>query len=234
MKTKKKILVGIFAILMACIILQPNKANAALQSNGGTPATKNLATWMLQIRQMQELGGTLGRTDTVDTSNLTSNATDLDIHMEKNTEYGAMAILSASAYGNPNPIADGGTTTGNSTGIVININKEWTAAGMLSGISTFTNANDRYKNSYKSNVYAIKTGDAITETSGWHGSGASTWLNDGYANNNATKAGLIRAYSGSLFSYYGAASTYNVSRNQPAMATNTYNSRACIVVGTGI
>ena len=104
MKLKKKILIGIFAVSMVCIILQPNTANAALQSNGGTPATKDINGWMLQVRQMQELGGTLGRTDTIDNTNLMSNATDLDIHMEKNTEYGAMAILSASAYGNPNKI----------------------------------------------------------------------------------------------------------------------------------
>lgn len=128
MKLKKKILMSIFAFFMVCAILQPNKSNAALQSNGGTPATKLVDSWALQVRQMQELGGTLGRTDTINTIGLTSNATDLDIHMEKNTEYGAMVILSASAYGNPNKIEDGGTTTGNSTGIIMNLNTERVAA----------------------------------------------------------------------------------------------------------
>lgn len=162
MKIKNKILTIMVTGVALSALIMPNKSNAALQSNGGTPATKDLGTWMLQIRQMQEMGGTLGRTDTIDTKNLTSGATDLDIHMEKNTEYGAMAILSASAYGNPNKINNGETTTGNSTGIVININKEWVAAGAL-GIERFVNANERYKNKYSTN-YNVKIGDAIIET----------------------------------------------------------------------
>ena len=56
---------------------------------------------------------------------LTSNNPNLDIHMEKNTEYGAMAILSASAYGNQNVIGDGETTTGNKSGVYMKLNKEW-------------------------------------------------------------------------------------------------------------
>lgn len=222
MKIKKKFLVGILAASMACIILQPNKANAALQSNGGTPTTKNVNDWILQIRQMQELGGTLGRTDIVSTTDLTSNATDLDIHMEKNTEYGAMAILSASAYGNPNPIGEGETTTGNSTGIVINLDKEWVAAGTISKSTIYTDANERYKNIYTT-VYSPKDGDAIIETQGWHGSSSSVWFN---SNENG---GLLRAYGGSLFSYYASSSNRG---NAPYTAS--FYSRAAIVVGTGI
>lgn len=222
MKIKKKVLIGVLAILIACIILQPNKSNAALQSNGGAPVTRNVDNWMLQIRQMQELGGTLGRTDTIDTTNLTSNATDLDIHMEKNTEYGAMAILSASAYGNPNPIEDGETTTGNSTGIVINLNKEWVAAGTISNSTIYTGANERYKNIYTT-VYSPKNGDTITETQGWHGSSSSVWFNSNL------NGGLLRAYGGSLFSYYAASSNRG-----DAPYTASYYSRAVIVVGTGI
>lgn len=112
MKISKKILSSVLSISVVCVMVNPIISSAALQSNGGTPAGKNINQWMLQIRQMQSIGGTLGRTDTIDTSNLRSDATDLDIHMEKNTEYGAMAILSASAYGNPNKIQNGKTTTG--------------------------------------------------------------------------------------------------------------------------
>lgn len=231
MKIKNKILTIMVTGVALSALIMPNKSNAALQSNGGTPETKDLGTWMLQIRQMQEMGGTLGRTDTIDTTNLTSGATDLDIHMEKNTEYGAMAILSASAYGNPNKINDGETTTGNSTGIVININREWTASGKVSIVAIFENAKNRYKNVYEFNEVVSKIGDAMIETSGWHGSSEDSWLNDFY---EGGRAGFIRAYSKSLFSYYGKASTSNVSRNQPAKASNPYASRACIVVGTGI
>ena len=51
--------------------------------------------------------------------------------MEKNTEYGAMAILSASSYGNQSKIESGGTTTGNKSGVYINLNKEWVSAGSI-------------------------------------------------------------------------------------------------------
>lgn len=219
MKLKNKFLLGILAVSMVCMILQPNKANAALQSNGGTPETKSLKDWMLKIRQMQELGGTLGRTDTIDTTNLTSNVTDLDIHMEKNSEYGAMAILSASSYGNPNKIEEGETTTGNSTGIVMNINKEWVASGW----NVLNYANSRYRNAYPDG-YVATPGDAINETLGWHSAGTSYWLD------NSSYAGLLRAYKGSIFSYYGVGHHGSVD----AYYANGHTSRACIVVGTGI
>ncbi len=196
-KSTIKIIFITFCLWLMLFVITPIKAQAALQSNGGTPAVKNIGDWMLQVRNMQSLGGTLGRTDTINTTNLTSNATDLDIHMEKNTEYGAMAILSASSYGNPGKIENGQTTTGNETGVVINLNKEWVAAGQLQYLSIFTNANGRYKNSYTP-TYSAKAGDAIAETNGWHGSTSSVWL----LGNRATSslfpenvAGLLRAYS---------------------------------------
>lgn len=222
MKVKNKILTIMVAGVALSTLIIPNKANAALQSNGGTPATRNLNDWLLQIRQMQELGGTLGRTDTINTTNLTSGATDLDIHMEKNTEYGAMAILSASAYGNPAKINDGETTTGNSTGIVININSEWVSAGTTdTGSSILQSALDRYKNVY---LTSSKLGDAIKETSGWHNAvNGLVWQLGSYG------GGLVRAYSGSIFSYH----SYRGQSSIPDPLTVHY-SRACIVVGTGL
>lgn len=205
MKLKNKFLLGILAVSMVCMILQPNISNAALQSNGGTPATKSLSDWMLQIRQMQELGGTLGRKDTVSTSHLTSNATDLDIHMEKNTEYGAMAILSASAYGNPNPIGDGETTTGNKTGVVISYNNEWTAAQYTDKLGT-TNYSDRYINYYNISEN-IKLGDATVETQGWHGTsyfysyGQSDPAYQGNKHGTFYPGGVVRNLLSGIFSY---------------------------------
>ena len=204
------------------MIIMPNVANAALQSNGGTPATKPIDDWMLQIRQMQSAGGTLGLTDTINATGLTSTNTNLDIHMEKNTEFGAMAILSASSYGNPNNVASGETTTGNKTGVVINLNKEWVAAGAISSSTTYKNAVGRYKNAYTTS-YVAKVGDAINETKGWHASSASTWLS------TDSISGLLRSYSGSLFSYYGYSATSGAAKYY-----NAWASRACIVVGSGV
>lgn len=104
----KKIRILLVMILTAMLFLwmQSNQVQAALQSNGATALTSNMNSWIKAIRQMQATGGTLGLNDTINT-NLTSSNKNMDIHMEKNTEYGAMVILSASAYGNPNKITDG-------------------------------------------------------------------------------------------------------------------------------
>lgn len=227
MKINKKFLSVILLGTVFIMLGIPNKSNAALQSNGGTPITKDLGTWILQIRKMQELGGTLGRTDTINTEDLTSEATDLDIHMEKNTEYGAMAILSASAYGNPNKINDGETSTGNSTGVVIKLNKEWVAAGYISSSAQYTKANSRYKNMYTT-TYVAKSGDAIGETADWHSSSSSTWLFDNY------NSGLLRAYGGSIFSYSGNGYFGSDWGGRDAYYTRRWYSRAAIVVGADL
>jgi len=235
MKVKNKILILVFGLSVLCMILIPNNVNAALQANGTTSKTDTIANWLLNIRKMEATGGTLGLTDTINTTSLVSSAeksNNLDIHMEKNTEYGAMAILSASAYGNQNKITSGGTTTGNKTGVYINLNKEWVAAGSLLEVKAFTNANEKYKNVY-TNVYAAKVGDAIGETTignvgttavaGWHGSTNNTWLT------SVNFPGVIRAYSGSIFSYYGI----GYSNAGDANYAFPWSSRAVIVVGQG-
>lgn len=234
MKIKNKILTIMATGVALSALIMPNKSNAALQSNGGTHVKKYASEWILQIRQMQEMGGTLGRTDSINTKNLTSNATDLDIHMEKNTEYGAMAILSASAYGNPNKIENGGTTTGNSTGIVFDLSYERVAAKGANdtGYELFENATSRYINNYANGK--SKIGDALVETKGWHGSTNYTWFIGG-------KSGLIRCCLDSVFSYFGGSNNEKLNGvyipasldDRGRYSTNWY-SRACIVVGTGI
>lgn len=218
MKINKKFL-SVILLGTAFIMLGiPNKSNAALQSNGGTPIAKSLETWLLQIRKMQELGGTLGRTDTINTEDLTSEATDLDIHMEKNTEYGAMAILSASAYGNPNKINDGETTTGNSTGIVVNFNNEWTANFVTGSL----NYSPKYINKYLKDAYVEKIGDATNETKGWHGATNEWYWYDPWG---SPTTALVRSTNG-IFSYKFY---YNIGGFSDI--ANKYYSRAAIVVG---
>ena len=146
--TYKKILVIIlFSIIF--IILNFNSSKAVLQANGNDGTTYNLSNWMINVRKMEELGGAMGLSETLN-DNLTSSSTsnNIDVHMEKNTEYGALAILSASSYGNPNKVENGNTTTGNVTGVVMKINSELVAAG--SDNTAFKYAVGRYKNIYKS------------------------------------------------------------------------------------
>ena len=162
--------IAIFLFLIIFIILNTGKSKAVLQANGNESAIYTIEDWMLNVRKMEELGGAMGLEETLNTD-LTSSSTsnNIDVHMEKNTEYGALAILSASSYGNPNKVEDGNTTTGNATGVVMKINNEWVAASIeLSGAINFKNAVNKYKNIYIKKAYEAKTGDAIEETSGWH------------------------------------------------------------------
>ena len=231
MKIKNKIIT--LLALIAAVLMYSSTSNAALQANGKSTKTDTIGNWLLNVRRMEATGGTLGLTDTINTTDLTSSAStsnNLDIHMELNTEYGAMAILSASSYGNQNKINNGGTTTGNKSGVYITIenNGEWVSAGStksLELISTIMNASAKYKNIYKIKTYTAKSGDAIEETNGWHGSKENYWLSENYG------GGLLRSYNGSIFSYYGNDSnSYSDSANHG----NSHATRAVVVVGTGL
>ena len=120
MKVKEKFLLSIIGISAICLILNPIKSKAALQANGNGNSTATVNDWLINIRKIEAIGGTLGLAAGIN-GNLTDSGetNNIDIHMQKNTEYGAMAILSASAYGNQKKIADGETTTGNKSGIYI-------------------------------------------------------------------------------------------------------------------
>ena len=230
---KIKISITILMIIAMLFILMP-KSNAALQSNENTGVINTVGEWMVEIRKMEGIGGTLGLVETTDPSTLlsTSGSNNLDIHMIKNTEYGAIAILSASSYGNPNIISNGDTTTGNETGIIMNLNNEWVAAGSEDSIeTTFINANSRYKNVYYTTSYIAKKGDAIVETAGWHGSARSDWFNDRYQY-SLTNALVLRAmsYGNSIFSYESNASD---SRGNSYFRHEWY-SRAIMICGEGI
>lgn len=239
MRFKIKLL--IFIILFFIFI--PLKSYAVLYASGESYSTKPLATWIESVRKMETLNQGLGLNDTINTTNtndgsyLTSSSESsngLDVHMQKNTEYGAMAILSASDYGNPEIIKNGETTTGNKSGVTIYIgNKRWeyTAAGQLSAISNFQNASPKYKNVYSVSVVGGKDGDAIIDTKGWHG-GSSEWFSYSWGWPTASGyASVLRAYSGSIFSYYGA--NGNTNYILPACATNSWATRAVIVIGEG-
>lgn len=173
MKTKAK-LIGCIIVLSVIMMYIPTRSKAGLQANGESVKQDSINNWLLNVRQMESSGGTLGLTDSINQTDLTSSAetsNNLDIHMEKNTEYGAMAILSASSYGKPDKVNDGETTTGNKSGIYININKEWVAAGNPL-ITNYKNAKERYKNIYSEN-YVEKYGDAVLN---WHGAKNNCWI----------------------------------------------------------
>ena len=217
----KKVAIVIISIFVLTLIYGTTLSKAALQANGNTATTQTIDNWVLNIRNMEATGGTLGLSETINGTTLLSAtaSNNLDIHMEKNTEYGAVAILSASSYGNQSKIEDNQTTTGNKSGIYMRIGEgvaDIVSAGQVTCATRYVGMNARYKDNYTTS-YVAKAGDAITETAGW-GSGAQTWL-DG--NNYSV---LRRGFSGSVFGYYGV--SYN-----NAYFNSAYPSRACVVVG---
>lgn len=218
MKIKLKLIIFIMLMVLAIIVI-PQYSNAALQSNGQAGATKTIDQWMLKIRQMESLGGGLGLSETVNSTGLkaTTPSNNVDVHMQKNTEYGALIILSASNYGKPSKIEAGETTTGNSTGVVMPINKEWVSAGAgITDTTTWKNAAGRYKNTYTTS-YVAKRGDAILN---WHENYNSEWF---YSTNSS---GLIRGYN-SVFYYDG----WGYSEHFDAYIRKSWPSRACLVMG---
>lgn len=235
MKINKSLII-LMGIILISVIFINNRSYAALQSNG-TPGTQQiLNNWIVNVRKMESLGGGMGLMENIN-ANLTPNtpSNNVDIHMEKNTEYGAMAILSASSYGNPNKVPDGGTTTGNKTGIVINFNKELVATGInhslvLAAQPNLGNAASKYKHlyDYEDTMRPILKGDAMIETNGWHGATCKWKIENVYGV-------IVRAYSGSLFSYYMYALKGNVDQNEDNVNyKKQYSSRAAMVCGEGI
>ncbi len=225
MGLKQKLLISILLLNIIFFIITPIKANAALQANGNGSKTDTIGNWLLNIRKMEETGGTLGLTDTINTTDLTSSASqsnNLDVHMQKNTEYGAMAILSASAYGNPNKINDGETTTGNKSGVYMKMNGEWVSAAEkdMDLCPPVINSNNKYKNLYTG--YSTKIGDAIKDTKGWHSNvKKDAWISV------PSYSGLIRAYTDSIFSFYG------IGNHMVTHYSTPRTTRSVIVIGNG-
>ena len=174
-KNKKVFLTILFLMVMLMAMLTCNNSYAVLQVNGGEPTTQTLANWMTNFRKMEGLGGTLGLEETLNTNLTGTTSNNLDCHMIKNTEYGALTILSASSYGNPYRIEDGDTTTGNKTGAYMKINGERVAAACSDlDPSTWKNANPRYKNIYTTS-YQRKIGDSV-DIGSWHGGNNLSWF----------------------------------------------------------
>ena len=233
MKSKKYLM--IIALVVAMLLLGANSSHAALQSNGNTPATDYLGNWMIKIRRMESLGGTLGLTETVSTTTLlpTTDSNNVDIHLEKNTEYGAIAILSASSYGNQSKVTYGGTTTGNKTGIILlkpadktgNTYGEVVAVnngqGYKYGSTVINNVNSKYVDMYTTVLEnSVKVGDATIQTKGWHESKYYYW-------NNLANYALRRGVDNNIFSYY------YVGESNGSSNTNEF-ARAIMICGEGI
>lgn len=162
MKQKK---IFMIIVLFLGILLVPEKNYAVLQANPNTHGKKadTPTNWMTNIRNMEISNQAMGLDETIDatTKKATSASNGLDVHMMKTTEYGAVAILSASGYGNPSKIQDSQikTTTGNKSGVYFGIKYEWTAGGLQGNI--FSGVNEKYYDTYTSTNTSAKVGDGL-------------------------------------------------------------------------
>ena len=93
-------------LLIAIICIATTNVQATYQStNTGTVVKNNLVNgttgFMTTVRQMEASGQVMGLSETVNTTTgvATSTSNNIDVHMQKNTEYGAMVILAVSDYG---------------------------------------------------------------------------------------------------------------------------------------
>ena len=204
-KTKQKMLA--FILVVAFAILMPfSNVKASLQANPNTHNTKGdyATNWMSNIRSMEKSGEAMGLSETLN-SDLTasSDSNGIDVHMMKSTEYGAIAILSASGYGNPQKLQNSTekTTTGNKTGVYFSgANWEWVAGGLQGSI--FGGVNSKYYDSYTGAQASAKVGDALG-TSGttnpgcteWHSASNPLWVGSG-------SNPYFERDNGGLFSFY--------------------------------
>ena len=224
----KQILVA-SALLLGMVTISGNGSKAALQANATTHSagkTYTGAALIQSIREMETAGQTMGLTETLKSDLTPNTSNNIDVHMMKTTEYGAMAILSASGFGYSGKLQDAPvkSTTGNVTGVYITGTRyEW-IAGVCDASTVGKNA--RYYDLYKINDQtSAKVGDALgldTYTtnpgcSGWHGASKRNWL--GYTYN-----GFLRG-DGGMFSF---------GRSDWNHSSSVHCGRGVAVVGSGL
>lgn len=219
-------------IMLVLIILLSGGVQAYQSIPTGDIATHYGEYWFAYIRKIEASTGGMGLNETINASTLlaTTESNNIDVHMQKNTEYGAAVLLSASAYGKQGNGTEGSnyvhtsdyglaTSTGNVYGIYElgrGVN-EWVASGN-SNVSQ--SINTRYIDRYTSETSSQKNGDATYATAGWH-SGTAGWMTGG-----VYTYGFIRGL-GSPFGY--------TSKRTDDKGTSKYagTSRAVIVSGEG-
>lgn len=227
MKTKK-IFLTIILMTMIMILLSGGISQAALQANPNTHGKKTLAlsSWISQIRQMEAADGAMGLAETIGSDLTGAESNGIDVHMMKTTEYGAMAILSASGYGNPSNDAAITSTTGNNTGVMIDTSQwEWTAGSVGAGIPS--GADKRYYDLYTTAATSVKVGDALGSSTatnpgcaGWHSASSSAWLG------HTGDSGFLRG-NGGIFSFHGYG-------DGNGLVNHASVGRAVVVCGAGL
>ncbi len=231
---KKKLIITTLLTLTIGTMLS-TKTQAGYQSiPTGTVSTAYASTWVTGIRGIESASGGMGLSESINTSSLlaTTEANNVDVHLQKNTEYGAVIILATSNYGKQGNGTPGSnyvnsttyglaTSTGNKYGIYElgqvgeSIASDWVAGGGSSFLGT--SINPRYIDRYTTSETSYKKGDATYETKEWQGSNNhydKSWI-------STSDSGFLRG-GGSIF-YYGGFRNTSFKRY----------ARACVVSGVG-
>ena len=220
---KTKLILATLTIMFIALLCSTVEAQAALQANSDTNYNseniKKPWEWMRSFRSMENSGGGMGLSETQGTDlTSTSGSNSIDVHMMRATEYGAIAILSASGYGNPSNDKVITTTPGNKTGIYFSGAKyEFVAGGLENNI--FPNTNKKYYDTYTTERSSARVGDALGVTTnngcqGWHSASIYNWVTSGVPY-------FIRDGDG-LFSFFSN------------RASSSYCGRGVAVVGAGL
>lgn len=190
-KLNKKTLA--FTLMLATTVLIPmGNVKAALQANSNThyKKTDTPGNWMTNIRKIEEAGNAMGLSETLNSDLTSIESNGIDVHMMRSTEYGAIAILSASGYGNPEELQESKikTTTGNATGVYFSgVNYELVAGGYEGNI--FSGVNTRYYDTYTADfTTSAKVGDALGDATAtnpgcgkWHSASMYNVVNSSYS-----------------------------------------------------
>lgn len=201
MNIKSKKLLVVFAVVLIATVIAPIRSNAGLQANKGGTSLVNMSAsgFFKGSRFMETQYGTLGKNAVFDDKYVDTTGNGIDSHMILNTEWGTVAMLTASSFGAGKEITGNSdsTSTGNESGIynLANGMSEYTATvdnSEKNGNGLLQNADSRYFNLYSS-WYTTYKGDA-TECVKWLGATIA------YKNNIETYPSFYRGIN-ALFGY---------------------------------
>lgn len=238
MKKKLKLIIMIGILAIGILLLTSNQSQAVLQANPNTQykTSRSLKNWISDIRGMEDVNGTMGLAEEKNESLTSTKETtnNIDVHCMKTTEYGAMAILTTSGYGNPSNERYISSSTGNNTGVILDTKHgEWTA-GIIDS-SKLSGVDARYYDLYTNDANITKVGDALGRKdasnpgcAGWHSAGYATWPN----NQSAFGYAFARGVRGIFTFEYGC--RYSSSNSSIGGFKEAGTTRAVVVCGRGL
>ena len=238
---RRKFLVS-FLLFIFVFFFIATISNAAYQSRPGFTALTNVTAsdFFENIRKMETSEGPMGLNATLGEDFSDSSGNGIDVHMIKNTEWGAVAMLASSGYGAGTDSAAGTYSTGsnNYTGVYGLGNGNWEYTATLTSTASAASVRTNLEKAYKGNgkkyldYYTLQNSSTNTSYSSFpHKVGDATveTMNLFTGTKNLVTAGnpcFIRGNSNN-----GGILSFN---NNNGNANSNYASRAVAVCGSGL